>query len=179
MGSAALRVRDSSGKPTGLSSGRGLAADSPTRLHLSRGTPKKHILWPTLAITLLCSFGPPLARHESPIKIVERVFKEYVAHEEDIDSDVNKAAMQQALKTLQTSARPSDLPVLINVWMYYDPTDFPTRDLIEPIFEKDRDSTLAAIGERLGRKEKWESDDMAPFSDLIALNERLKKDASR
>jgi hypothetical protein len=41
-----FRVRDRSGKPTGLSSGRGpacpagrLAADSPTALHLSAGTP--------------------------------------------------------------------------------------------------------------------------------------------
>ena len=34
-----FRVRDSSGKPTGLSSGRGLAADSPTALHLNAGTP--------------------------------------------------------------------------------------------------------------------------------------------
>jgi len=36
----ALRVRDSSGKPGAPSSARGLAANSPTRLHLSRGTPK-------------------------------------------------------------------------------------------------------------------------------------------
>ncbi len=37
----AFRVRDSSGKPGAPSSARGLAADSPTRLHLSRGTPKQ------------------------------------------------------------------------------------------------------------------------------------------
>lgn len=43
-----FRVRDSSGKPAGLiarrndeATGRGLAADSPTRLLLSRGTPKQ------------------------------------------------------------------------------------------------------------------------------------------
>ncbi|MGB3527453.1 MAG: hypothetical protein WBB32_15975 [Flavobacteriales bacterium] len=107
------------------------------------------------------------------------MFKEYIAQEEDTDSPASKEAMQQALKTLQTSAHPSDLPLLINVWMYYDPTDFPTRELIDPIFENDRDSTLAAIGERLGRKEKWESEDTAPFSDLIALNDKLKKDASK
>ena len=38
--SHAFCVRDRSGKPTGLSSGRGLAADSPTVLILSAGTPK-------------------------------------------------------------------------------------------------------------------------------------------
>ncbi len=184
----ALRVRDSSGKPAGLSPSRGLVADSPTRLlpskarwseGMSRGTPKKHILWSTLTITLFCSFGPPLTQQESPIQVVERVFKEYIAQAEDTESQANKGVMQQALKTLLTSARPSDLPLLINVWMYYDPTDFPTRDLIDPIFENNRDSTLAVIRERLVRKEKWESEDTAPFSDLIALNESLKKGASR
>ena len=37
--STAFRVRDRSGKPAGLSSGRGLEADSPTALHLNAGMP--------------------------------------------------------------------------------------------------------------------------------------------
>jgi len=38
---ARIRVRDSSGNPGAPSSARGLAADSPTALHLNAGTPKQ------------------------------------------------------------------------------------------------------------------------------------------
>jgi|GEM_PF-2196439 len=174
-----FRVRDSSGKPGAPSSARGLAADSPTALHLNAGTPKQRVLGVALVSILLCSFVPAFAQQEAPIKIVDRIFNSYISNTDDTDSQDDKTAMQQALTALQTSAQTADLPLLINVWMYYDVTDFPTQELIEPIFEKDPTATLSAINERVKRMKKWESVDTAPFSDLPALRDRFTKDTKR
>lgn len=80
-----------------------------------------------------------------------------------------------ALTALQQSVSDKDLPLLVNVWMYYDPTDFPTRSLIEPIFKEHRVAALNAIKKRLLYKKKWENKDNAPYSELITLQKLLSK----
>ena len=84
-------------------------------------------------------------KKETPIKTVDRVFKSYIKQSENTDSPTNKDAMKNALQLIQTKSDVQDLPLLINVWMYYDPTDFPTRKLIQPIFTKDKKNTLVAM----------------------------------
>ena len=56
--------------------------------------------------------------------------------------------------------------------MYYDPTDFPTRDLIYPIFLKNKKICVIAIEYRIKHKMEWES--KGDFFDLIALESELK-----
>ncbi|MBX7109916.1 MAG: hypothetical protein K1X61_14805 [Chitinophagales bacterium] len=114
-------------------------------------------------------------KKETPIKIVDRIFKNYIKLSESTDSPTNKDAMKNALQFLQTESDVKDLPLLINVWMYYDPTDFPTRQLIQKIFAKDKKATLSAIDNRLNKKKKWENKETAPYSDLVALKNELKK----
>jgi hypothetical protein len=111
----------------------------------------------------------------TPIQIVERIFNNYVKYAEGTESPENKESMAKALTSLQRESIEKDLPLLINVWMYYDPTDFSVRELIVPIFNKDRASSLRAINLRLKKKRKGESDKTAPYTDLISLKEKMSK----
>ena len=121
------------------------------------------------------AFGQTATKTETPIKTVDRVFKSYIKHSEGTDSPTNKDDMKNALHSLQTKSDVKNLQLLINVWMYYDPTDFPTRELIKPIFTKDKTTTLAAINKRLNNKKKWEEKETAPYSDLLSLKNELSK----
>ena len=112
---------------------------------------------------------------ERPIQTVERIFNNYIKSSGDIDSLDNEKAMAGALATLRRESSEKDLPLLINVWMYYDPTNFSVRELIEPIFNKDKPSSLAAINRRLKKKTKGENNKTAPYTDLISLREKMLK----
>lgn len=71
-------------------------------------------------------------------EIIRRIFLEFIKYEDGLDSKENKETMKRAIKSLPDAINKNELPLLINVWMYYDPTDFPTRDLIYPILKKKR-----------------------------------------
>ena len=128
-----------------------------------------------LLTTAVSTAGQNTIRIETPIQTVERIFNSYVKYAEGTDSKDNEAAMARALTSLQQESSVRDLPALINVWMYYDPTDFPVRELIEPIFNKNKPATLAAIDKRLKKKMKGENNKTAPYTDLIALKEKMSK----
>ena len=116
-----------------------------------------------------------VGKKENPSKTVGRIFNNYIKQSESIDAFSNKDTMKIALELLQVKSETKDLPLLINVWMYYDPTDFPTRQLIKKIFEKDRKATLLAINYRLKNKRKLENKEIAPYSDLVLLKNELSK----
>ncbi|MEO7523529.1 MAG: hypothetical protein ABIT58_05505 [Ferruginibacter sp.] len=118
-------------------------------------------------------FAQPLKKRESAIRIVNRNFKVYTSTNENVISWKTKVAMRNALTQLQLTLNNKDLPLLINVWMYYDPTDFPTRNLIEPIFKKNKMAALSAVSKRLDQRKEWEKDDKAPYTDLLALKKKL------
>lgn len=114
-------------------------------------------------------------KKETPIKTVYRIFKNYTEESESTDSLTKKDEMENALKSLLTKSEIKDLQLLINVWMYYDPTDFPTRQLIKPIFLKDKKATLSAIDKQLNNKKNRKKDKIAPYTDLVALKDEFLK----
>ena len=83
--------------------------------------------------------------------------------------------MTEALQTIQQLKSEMDLIVLINVWMYYDPTDFPSRHLVYKILENSRPESIMAVNTRIANKQEWETDNAAPYSELIDLLEQLEK----
>ena len=127
----------------------------------------------SLSIVVL-GMGQKATSSEKPIKTVKRVFKDYIKYSESTDSQENKDSISKALKRLQVSSKEKDLFLLIEVWMYYDPTDFPTRELIEPIFFKNKEAANRAVHGRIRMRAKGE-DKTAPFSDLLDLKDRLSK----
>jgi hypothetical protein len=105
---------------------------------------------------------------------VDRIFDSYKKQNESTDSEDNRIEMELALKSLQAECDIKYFSRLIDVWMYYDPTDFPTRRLIMPILLRDKSEGLKAIEKRIKKKKKWETNDTAPFSDLLSLREQFK-----
>jgi hypothetical protein len=125
-----------------------------------------------LAISLT-AFGQSENRNQS-IRTVDRIFAGYIKQNESTDSEVNRIEMELALKSLQAECDIKYFSRLIDVWMYYDPTDFPTRRLVMPILLRDKPEALKAIEKRIKKKKKWETNDTAPFSELISLREKFK-----
>jgi len=57
--------------------------------------------------------------------------------------------------------------------MYYDPTDFLTREIIEPIFFKNEVKALKANNFRLKHPYKCEDKETASYADLIYFRQKL------
>jgi hypothetical protein len=108
------------------------------------------------------------------MKRIDKIFDNYMKQEESTESRQNHTEMELSLKSLQKKCDIRYFPKLIDVWMYYDPTDFPTRQLIKPILLLDKEEGLKAIDKRLKRKKKWESEGNAPYSDLLSLRNEFK-----
>ena len=133
-------------------------------------------LFTAILLTISVStFGQKAETFATPIQTVDRIFKIYIKASESPDSKENKDAMAKAFQSLQLSLDDKDLPLIINVWMYYNPTDFPARELIYPILNKHKSAALNAIDKRLKKKRKWETKENAPYSDLVALRTQLSK----
>jgi hypothetical protein len=112
---------------------------------------------------------------ENPVGLIKRVFDDYVEHAESTDSQEDKDIMSKSLSSLDKVTDPGELDILINVWMYYDPTDFPTRNLVFRVFENSRTESVEAIKARMENKKEWESDDTSPYSELPYLLKKLDK----
>jgi len=134
---------------------------------------KKYIY---ISIILSLSFIKAYSQNSlKPIQTVTQIFNHYVDLSDGTDSETNKEDVKNALISLQEPGNKAVLSLLIDVWMYYDPTDFPTRSLIEPIFIQNKQDALNAIETRLRNKRKTEKTNVAPYSDLIELKQTLSK----
>jgi hypothetical protein len=125
------------------------------------------------------TFGQTTSRpdkNRGSIDTVRQVFEDYIQYSESTDSKSDQAAMTRNLERLQTVKNPSGLETLINVWMYYDPTDFPSIPLIKKILKDSRPESIEAVKLRMKNKRPNESADRAPYSDLSTLLTFLQKD---
>ena len=84
--------------------------------------------------------------------------------------------MSKSIASLHWVTDPDELELLINVWMYYDPTDFPSIPVLYNVLVMNKDASIRAIKKRIVNKKDWESVDSAPFSDLPDLIERIKSE---
>jgi hypothetical protein len=110
------------------------------------------------------------------IKNIRYVFEDYIQYQESTDSQDDKALMTKSLKSLTTVTDKDDLDLLINVWMYYDPTDYPDIPEIYRILKASRPHSIEAVKNRIYNKKEWETDDTAPYSDLKDLLKRLENE---
>ena len=108
-----------------------------------------------------------------PIEKIKRIFSDYVEFNESTDSSKDKGEMEKSLNRLRKLKNPNDIKLVLNVWMYYDPTDFPTRQLTYRILIENRERSILAIKHRMENPRKGESSDNAPFSDLTGLLNNL------
>jgi len=107
-------------------------------------------------------------------KTIKKIFDSYKTNVDGIDSRENKDAMTKALLSLQNTVTDKELLLLVDVWLYYDPTDFRTRELEMPVFLRNKPAALKAVRTRIKNKRKWESADEAPYSELSGLERELR-----
>ena len=113
------------------------------------------------------------------IKNIKLVFDDYVKYQESTDSKADKDVMTNSLKSLNTITDLDELEILINVWMYYDPTDFPSIPEIDRILKNNRPQSIEAVKRRIANRKTWESKESAPYSDLKNLLTRLENDLKK
>ena len=112
---------------------------------------------------------------DQAFKKIDKIFGDYIKQKENVDSEDNQVEMQLALKTLESNCDIKYFPRLIEVWMYYDPTDFPTRKFVYQVLLTKKEDGLRAIEKRIKEKKNWETLDNAPLSDLVALRDEFKE----
>lgn len=107
--------------------------------------------------------------NKEAITAVQTIFDDYVNHPESTDSKSNKALMTKSLKSIDKVTDPDELALLLNVWMYYDPTDYSCQPLVYTILENSKPYSIAAVQHRIAHKKEWENETAAPYSELIEL----------
>jgi hypothetical protein len=110
-----------------------------------------------------------------PVDTIKRIFYEYIKNTEATDSPTDTEFMTRGLTMLQTVSDSAALELLINVWMYYDPTDFQTRELVNRILKQNKAESIKAIKKRKEHKRPGESEETAPYSELNYLISELEK----
>lgn len=116
-----------------------------------------------------------IEKTDKPIEAIKRLFDDYVKYQESTDSQNNKDLLTKSLKSLDKVKEPNELEILINIWMYYDLTDFPVRELVFNVLQKNRPESIIAIKTRINNKKEWETDSTAPYSELDYLLKQLDK----
>ena len=104
---------------------------------------------------------------------IKKVFDNYIQYNESTDSESNQKTMKMNLQGLTNSLAVKEIEIIINVWLYYDPTDFPTRKYCETVFMRNKEASLKAIEKRSANLKDWESADSAPISELKHLRQKL------
>ena len=129
----------------------------------------------TLFLLLGTTFGQSVSETQTPFQTIHRIFSDYLNNKKNTDSKENKDSMENSLKTLQHSSVKDELYLLINVWMYYTPSDFPTKELVTPIFFANKLETITQIKVRMKNRWVGEKRRSGPFSELIKLKNELSE----
>lgn len=110
------------------------------------------------------------------IKNIRIIFEDYKTNEDAIDSDNNKTMMTRSINSLKSVTNTNDLKLLINVWNYYDPTDYTCRKDIYNVLLQNKAISIKAVKNRIKNRMSWESKDMSgtEFKDLLSSLENAK-----
>jgi hypothetical protein len=114
--------------------------------------------------------------YKQAIKNIRDIFEDYKTNEESIESDENKTTMTKSLNSLQSVTDKNDLELLINIWNYYDPTDYSCRGEIYKILLKNKTISINAVTDRMKHRMSWESADLSAteFKNLLEQLENEK-----
>lgn len=114
--------------------------------------------------------------NKQTIQNIKFVFDDYVKYQESTDSKAEIDLMTSSLKSLNKITNLNELEVLINVWMYYYPTDFQGIPEINRILKISRPESIEAVKKRMANKKEWENEESAPYSDLKNLLKQLENE---
>jgi CarboxypepD_reg-like domain len=114
--------------------------------------------------------------YKQAMKNIRDIFEDYKTNEEAIESEENKTTMTKSLNSLQSVTDKNDLELLINIWNYYDPTDYSCRGEIYKILLKNKTISINAVTDRMKHRMSWESADLSgtEFKNLLEQLENEK-----
>ena len=114
--------------------------------------------------------------YNQAINNIRDIFEDYKTNEESIESEDNKLTMTKSLNSLQSVTDKNDLELLINIWNYYDPTDYSCRGEIYKILLHNKTISIKAVKDRMKHKMSWESADLSgtEFKNLLEQLENEK-----
>lgn len=98
--------------------------------------------------------------YDKAINTIKNIFEDYKGNEEAIDSKENKILMTKSITSLTNVTNSKDLRLLIDVWNYYDPTDYSCRDEIYSLLLQNKQISIIALKERIENKMKWENENL-------------------
>ncbi|AWH85233.1 hypothetical protein HYN59_08930 [Flavobacterium album] len=118
-----------------------------------------------------------MEEYTEPVDGIRAIFSNYAAYGESTDTKENKAAMTRALEKLKgKKLTQNDLHLLVNVWMYYDPTDYPdATERSYALLLANGTESVRAVKYMIAHPRYWESLESAPYADLPELLHRLEK----
>ena len=110
------------------------------------------------------------------IETIELIFSNYIEHNDLTDSKKDKTAIKKSIESLTTISDKKQLELLINVWMYYNPTNFSCRQQIYTVLKRNKSESIKAVHARITNKKDWETTETPPFSELKDLLQQLEKE---
>ncbi len=110
--------------------------------------------------------------YKEAIKNIRRIYDDFIVEVDGIDSEDNKNTMTQCLDNLHEVTNQNDLELLVNVWYYYDPTDYSCRDLVLKVLLQNKTESITIIKNKLKNIKK--SND-ALYTDYNYLLSQLEK----
>lgn len=113
---------------------------------------------------------------QAPIETIRSIFNGYMSSYESIDTEINKDLMTESLKSLTIITDKNEFDLLLNVWMYYNPTDYPYNPEIYRILKNSRPQSIEAVKNRINHKKEGENNDSAPYSSLKNLLQQLENE---
>lgn len=114
--------------------------------------------------------------YDKAINTIRNIFEDYKTNEEAIESEENKIAMTKFILSLTNVTNSKDLRLLIDIWNYYDPTDYSCRDDIYGLLRQNKQISIIAVKERIENKMKWENENLdgTEFKELLKQLENEK-----
>ena len=105
-----------------------------------------------------------------------KVYRDYIISHESTDSQDDKDIMTNSLKSLTNLTNKDDIDLLISVWMYYDPTDFPDISEIYRILKASRPHSIEAVKNTIDEMKEGEADHTVLYSNVKNLLQRLENE---
>ena len=115
---------------------------------------------------------PKFIDYKDALKNIRKIYNEFIVDEDGIDGEDNKNTMTQCLDNLQEVTNKKDLELLVDVWYYYDPTDYSCRDLVLRVLLLNKAKSIDIVKNKLKYIQK--SDDTL-YNDYNHLLSQLEK----
>jgi hypothetical protein len=90
------------------------------------------------------------------LKIIQKIWRNYMKNHEGIDSFENKSKMTNCIQTLSVVNRNKSIALLLYVWQYYDPSDYNCRNDIVEVLARNKTKSIKIIKKTIKKLNKWQ-----------------------